>query len=164
WDEIEDWIKSDIATDFVSKISQRRQIFIEDSDRTVPAIIYGNILPKPRSKTIQNPAFLQGIPASIGCVEGTVKICRSLTNIIDQTENMILVVPYTDAGWSPILLTAKAIISEVGGQLSHGAIIAREYGIPAVMNIQGATTYLKDGQRVRVDGYQGTVEILESRE
>jgi len=164
WDEIKDWIKSDIATDFVSKISQRRQIFIEDSDRTVPAIIYGNILPKPRSKTIQNPAFLQGIPASIGCVEGTVKICRSLTNIIDQTENMILVVPYTDAGWSPILLTAKAIISEVGGQLSHGAIIAREYGIPAVMNIQCATTYLKDGQRVRVDGYQGTVEILESRE
>jgi Phosphoenolpyruvate synthase/pyruvate phosphate dikinase len=164
WDEIKDWIKSDIATDFVSKISQRRQIFLEDSDRTVPAIIYGNILPKPRSKTIQNPAFLQGIPASIGCVEGTVKICRSLTNIIDQTENMILVVPYTDAGWSPILLTAKAIISEVGGQLSHGAIIAREYGIPAVMNIQCATTYLKDGQRVRVDGYQGTVEILESKE
>jgi len=160
WDEIKDWIQSDIAPDFISKISQRRQTFQEDSDRSVPPVVYGNLLPKPRSIPIQNSAILQGIPASIGCVEGTVKICRSLTNIIDQTEDIILVVPYTDAGWSPILLTAKAIISEVGGQLSHGAIIAREYGIPAVMNIQGATTYLKDGQRVRVDGYQGTVEIL----
>jgi len=163
-DEIKDWIQQNIEPDLISKVCQRRQIFQEDSDRIVPAIIYGNILPKPRSIILQNSAILQGIPASIGCVEGTVKICRSLTNIIDQTEDMILVVPYTDAGWSPILLTAKAIISEVGGQLSHGAIIAREYGIPAVMNIQGATTHLKDGQRVRVDGYQGTVEILDSRE
>ncbi|HEY9864128.1 MAG TPA: PEP-utilizing enzyme, partial [Candidatus Obscuribacterales bacterium] len=160
WDEIKNWIQSDIPTDFISKVAQRRQVFREDSDRTVPPVVYGNLLPQPRSIPLQNSAILQGIPASIGCVEGTVKICRSLTNMIDQTEDMILVVPYTDAGWSPLLLTAKAIISEVGGQLSHGAIIAREYGIPAVMNIQGATTYLKDGQRVRVDGYQGTVEIL----
>lgn len=160
WDEIKDWIQQDITPDFISKISQRRHTFQEDSDRSVPPVVYGNLLPKPRSIPQQNSAILQGIPASIGCVEGTVKICRSLTNIIDQTEDMILVVPYTDAGWSPLLLTAKAIISEVGGQLSHGAIIAREYGIPAVMNIQGATTYLKDGQRVRVNGYQGTVEIL----
>ncbi|VXD25020.1 glycerol-3-phosphate acyltransferase [Planktothrix paucivesiculata] len=160
WDEIKDWIQSDIAPDFIYKVSQRRQVFQEDSDRTVPPVVYGNLLPQPRSIPRQNSAILQGIPASIGCVEGTVKICRSLSNMIDQTEDMILVVPYTDAGWSPLLLTAKAIISEVGGQLSHGAIIAREYGIPAVMNIQGATTYLKDGQRVRVDGYQGTVEIL----
>ncbi len=164
WDEIKTWIQQHIEADFIAKVRQRRQIFQEDSDRTVPPVIYGNRLPKPRSITIQNSAILQGIPASIGCVEGTIKICRSLTHIIDQTEDIILVVPYTDAGWSPILLTAKAIISEVGGQLSHGAIIAREYGIPAVMNIQGATTYLKDGQRVRVDGYQGTVEILDSKE
>ncbi|VXD24713.1 Phosphoenolpyruvate synthase-like protein [Planktothrix serta PCC 8927] len=164
WDEIKAWIEQKIEPDFIPKVRQRRQIFQEDSDRTVPSVIYGNILPKPRSTTLQNSAILQGIPASIGSVEGTVKICRSLTNIIDTTEDKILVVPYTDAGWSPILLTAKAIISEVGGQLSHGAIIAREYGIPAVMNIPGATTYLKDGQRVRVDGYLGTVEILDSKE
>lgn len=164
WDEIKTWIEQKIEPDFIPKVRQRRQVFIEDSDRTVPPVIYGNILPRPRLKTIRNSAILQGIPASVGTVEGIVKICRSLTNIIDQTENMILVVPYTDAGWSPILLTAKAIISEVGGQLSHGAIIAREYGIPAVMNIQGATTDLKDGQQVRVDGYLGTVEILDSKE
>lgn len=164
WDEVKAWIEQNTEPDFIPKVHQRRKIFQENSGRTVPPVVYGNILPKPRLQTIQNAAILQGIPASIGTVEGIVKICRSLTNIIDQTEDKILVVPYTDAGWSPILLTAKAIISEVGGQLSHGAIIAREYGIPAVMNIQGATTYLKDGQRVRVDGYQGTVEILEGRE
>ncbi|CAD5927853.1 Putative phosphoenolpyruvate synthase [Planktothrix tepida] len=161
WDEIKAWIEQNIEPDFIPKVHQRRNIFQEDCDRTILPVVYGTILPKHRLQNIQNAAILQGIPASIGCVEGTIKICRSLTNIIDQTEDKILVVPYTDAGWSPILLTAKAIISEVGGQLSHGAIIAREYGIPAVMNIQGATTSLKDGQRVRVDGYQGTVEILE---
>ena len=60
----------------------------------------------------------------------------------------------------PLLLKAKGIIAEVGGQLSHGAIIAREYGIPAVMNISRATTRLKDGQKVKVDGYRGIVELL----
>ncbi len=80
---------------------------------------------------------------------------------LDSGENAIAVVPYTDAGWAPLLLGATAIIAEVGGQLSHGAIIAREYKIPAVMNISEATTRLRDGQKVRVDGYLGTVELLE---
>jgi phosphohistidine swiveling domain-containing protein len=96
------------------------------------------------------------------CVEGIVKVCPNLGVDLTNHEKLILVVPYTDAGWAPLLLTAKAIISEVGGQLSHGAIIAREYQIPAVMNIPNAMTYFKDGQRVKVDGYQGTVELLES--
>lgn len=78
----------------------------------------------------------------------------------DLGENAIVVVPYTDAGWAPLLLGATAIISEVGGQLSHGAIVAREYKIPAVMNIPEATTRFRDGQKVRVDGYLGTVELL----
>jgi pyruvate,water dikinase len=70
------------------------------------------------------------------------------------------VVPYTDAGWSPLLARAGGIIADVGGRLSHGAIIAREYDIPAVMDVHGATQILKDGQRVRIDGQSGRVEIL----
>jgi pyruvate,water dikinase len=75
----------------------------------------------------------------------------------------ILVVPYTDSGWSPLLAQAGGIVAEVGGQLSHGAIIAREYGIPAVMNVTQATRVLQSGQWIRVDGERGRVEILQSR-
>lgn len=162
--EITHWIQQGIQEPFTDIIRQRRQTFQDDRDRTVPAVVYGNVLPKPRKvsdRNLETVSILQGIPASVGCVEGTIKICRSLAEYTEDKEKMILVVPYTDAGWSPLLLSAKAIISEVGGQLSHGAIIAREYGIPAVMNIQGAMANLKNGQQVRVDGYKGTVEFLD---
>jgi pyruvate, water dikinase len=94
-------------------------------------------------------------------IEGTVRVMRSLRQIpSDLSRQTILVVPYTDAGWSPILAQVGGIVAEVGGRLSHGAIVAREYGIPAVMDIAQATQRLKDGQRVTVDGYRGIVEIL----
>ncbi|WP_008307865.1 glycerol-3-phosphate acyltransferase [Leptolyngbya sp. PCC 6406] len=129
----------------------------------VPYLVYGNeppnlaryvVSPQPSVKT------LQGIPASPGQVEGLVKVFRNLQSVAILDAGTILVVPYTDAGWAPLLARAGGIIAEVGGQLSHGAIVAREYGIPAVMNVAEATHYFQDGQRVRLDGTQGTVEIL----
>ncbi|MGD1806524.1 glycerol-3-phosphate acyltransferase [Dapis sp. BLCC M126] len=143
-------------------ISQRKEQLEKDRDRQVPSVVYGNVLPQESQETIsteENVSILQGIPGSVGCVEGYVKVCRSLEVNLAESENLIIVVPYTDAGWAPLLLKAKGIIAEVGGQLSHGAIIAREYGIPAVMNVSGAMTRLQDGQKVRVDGYRGTVEL-----
>jgi phosphohistidine swiveling domain-containing protein/glycerol-3-phosphate acyltransferase PlsY len=161
--EIQQWIRSGASVSFQETISLRRDRLLADRDRPIPPVVYGNLLPNSQKRSI-DPAtsatgIMQGIPASIGCVEGFVKICRSVTT--ELGENAIAVVPYTDAGWAPLLLGAKAIVAEVGGQLSHGAIIAREYKIPAVMNIAEATTRLRDGQKVRVDGYLGTVELLE---
>jgi pyruvate,water dikinase len=75
-------------------------------------------------------------------------------------KDTILVVPYTDSGWVAPIARAGGLISEVGGRLSHGAIVAREYGIPAVMDVRDATHLLHDGQRVRLDGQRGTIEIL----
>lgn len=144
-------------------IHQRQEQWEKDVERLVPSVVYGNVLPQESQETIsteENVLILQGIPGSIGCVEGYVKVCRTLEVNLPEEENLIIVVPYTDAGWAPLLLKAKGIIAEVGGQLSHGAIIAREYGIPAVMNISRATTRLKDGQKVKVDGYRGIVELL----
>lgn len=161
--EIQRWIRSGEEVNFKEMIRERRDQLQEDIQRVVPPVVYGNLLPKSDIKPSiypENTSILQGIPASVGCVEGTVKIYRTVAGIV-AGEKMILVVPYTDAGWAPLLLQAKAIIAEVGGQLSHGAIIAREYKIPAVMNVSEAMTRLKDGQRVRVDGYRGTVELLE---
>ena len=161
--EIQQWIRTGASVSFQDMIRLRREQLTTDRDRTIPPVVYGNLLPNSRKRSIapttSTTAIMQGIPASIGCVEGFVKICRSVTT--ELGENAIVVVPYTDAGWAPLLLGATAIISEVGGQLSHGAIVAREYKIPAVMNIAEATNRLRDGQKVRVDGYLGTVELLE---
>ncbi|WP_419548416.1 glycerol-3-phosphate acyltransferase [Microcystis sp.] len=142
-------------------IRQRRQQFQENSQLTdIPYIVYGQ--PPKREFLVSNLTTkkrLQGIAASGGTVEGRVKIMHTLQNL-EIAPNTILVIPYTDSGWSPLLSRAVGIIAEVGGQLSHGAIIAREYGIPAVMDVHNAMKLLKDGQLIRLDGTQGIIEIL----
>ncbi|MEG3439651.1 glycerol-3-phosphate acyltransferase [Pannus brasiliensis CCIBt3594] len=142
-------------------ISPHRQRFQTDLALTnLPYIVYGQ--PPDREFLASDRTAkrrLQGIGASAGQIEGRVKILRTL-QAIDLRPGTILVVPYTDSGWSPLLSRAAGIISEVGGQLSHGAIVAREYGIPAVMDVSGAIDGLQDGQLVRIDGGRGTVEIL----
>ncbi|MBD2621094.1 glycerol-3-phosphate acyltransferase [Microcystis flos-aquae FACHB-1344] len=142
-------------------IRQRRQQFQENSQLTdIPYIVYGQ--PPKREFLVSNLTAkkrLQGIAASGGTVEGRVKIMPTLQNL-EIAPNTILVIPYTDSGWSPLLSRAVGIIAEVGGQLSHGAIIAREYGIPAVMDVHNAMKLLKDGQLIRLDGSQGIIEIL----
>ena len=93
-------------------------------------------------------------------MEGYVLVVRSLQSVGEITSETILVVPYTDSGWSPLLASAGGLIAEVGGRLSHGAIVAREYGIPAVMDVHDAMTLFKNGQRVRIDGQLGIIELL----
>jgi pyruvate,water dikinase len=144
-------------------ISQRRTRFEQDREReAIPYLVYGNDPPEPvLYSTNQSVAQkFQGIGASPGLVEGEVQIIRNLSNIPPLNRSMILVVPYTDSGWAPLLAQAGGLIAEVGGRLSHGAIVAREYQIPAVMNVQNATRLLQNGQRVRIDGRQGLVEVL----
>ena len=142
-------------------IRQRRQQFQENSQlNDIPYIVYGQ--PPKKEFLVSNLTAkkrLQGIAASGGTVEGRVKIMPTLQNL-EIAPDTILVIPYTDSGWSPLLSQAVGIIAEVGGQLSHGAIIAREYGIPAVMDVHNAMKLLKDGQLIRLDGSQGIIEIL----
>jgi pyruvate,water dikinase len=122
----------------------------------IPPLVYGNTPPAPLSQQ-----RLQGIGASSGQVEGLVRVLVNLEAVSDIDRQTILVVPYTDSGWAPLLARAGGLIAEVGGRLSHGAIVAREYGIPAVMDIHNATQILRDGQRVRIDGQLGVVEMLD---
>ena len=103
---------------------------------------------------------LQGIGASAGEIEGTILVMTQLSDTPTINADTVLVVPYTDAGWSPVLAQISGLIAEVGGALSHGAIIAREYGIPAVMDVTDATARLTNGQRVRINGQRGTIQIL----
>ena len=145
-------------------LQQRRQEFEENRIRLqIPYIIYGNtatftIMPTPTLTIAQQ---LSGIPASPGRVEGRVKIMKTFQGIADIDRNTILVVPYTDSGWAALLARVGGLIAEVGGSLSHGAIVAREYGIPAVMDVNHATELLRNNQRVIIDGARGIVEVLD---
>jgi phosphohistidine swiveling domain-containing protein/glycerol-3-phosphate acyltransferase PlsY len=152
--------------DFVEQLQdlvelRRTQLAQDGQLNPVPLLVYGNDPPAlPMRTAIASPdQILQGIPASPGQVEGRVKVLRNLQAVPDIDKDTILVVPYTDSGWAPLLVRAGGLIAEAGGRLSHGAIIAREYGIPAIMDVKSATWMLQDGQRVRIDGYRGIVEI-----
>lgn len=145
------------------KIIEHRRSQLESQRQlsNIPALVYGNTPPAPLlPPTCHSQQRLQGIGASSGQVEGFIKVLINWQTIPDIDSATILVVPYTDSGWAPLLAQAGGLIAEVGGRLSHGAIVAREYGIPAVMDIHCATQVLKDGQRVRIDGQLGLVEIL----
>lgn len=147
---------------WTKRIEERRSRFELDRQLIqVPQLVYGNDPPAPNLENWQASDRLQGIGASPGQIEGQIKIMKSLTLSVDLNRNTILVVPYTDSGWAPILARVGGLIAEVGGRLSHGAIVAREYQIPAVMDVHNATNLLIDGQWVRIDGRRGTVEILE---
>jgi len=151
----------DLNNQLAEIIQTRRIKFVQDHQITqVPALVYGNNPPHPITQSIDtSDRILVGIPASHGQVKGRVKILRNLQDVNGIDKKTILVVPYTDSGWAPVLVQAGGLIAEAGGKLSHGAIVAREYRIPAVMDIRGATYLLQDGQLVTVDGTKGTVEI-----
>ncbi|MCC5601257.1 glycerol-3-phosphate acyltransferase [Nostoc favosum] len=152
---------SRLIEDLDELVESRRSQFVQDSEIIqVPLLVYGNTPPHPLAPSeLYSDQILQGIGASQGQAEGRVKVLRNLQDVPDIDRDTILVVPYTDSGWAPLLLRAGGLIAEVGGRLSHGAIVAREYGIPAVMDVQGATWLLQDGQRVRIDGSTGIVEL-----
>jgi phosphoenolpyruvate synthase/pyruvate phosphate dikinase len=101
-------------------------------------------------------AALFGTPASAGTATGKVRVILDPVGAqLDPGE--ILVAPSTDPGWTPLFMTAGAVVMEMGGVISHGAVVAREYGIPAVVGVPDATTRLRTGQTVTVDGASGTV-------
>ena len=101
-----------------------------------------------------------GIPCSSGVVEGVARVVENVEEARGLRRGEILVARYTNPSWTPIFNLAGGIVIEEGGLLSHGAVVAREYGIPAVLRIQGATRVFRSGQMLRVDGGRGTVEIL----
>ncbi|WP_072331509.1 phosphoenolpyruvate synthase [Thermoactinomyces sp. DSM 45891] len=128
---------------------------------TTPHVITsdGEIFAPEQSNEHAPPGALIGIPVSAGVTEGYVKVVRCLEEG-QLNKGEILVAPYTDPGWTPLFQSAKALVTEIGGLMTHGSVVAREYGIPAVVSVENATTKLKDGQYIRVDGTNGFVEIL----
>jgi phosphoenolpyruvate synthase/pyruvate phosphate dikinase len=102
---------------------------------------------------------IAGLPVSSGVVEGRARVILNMEDA-DLEDGDILVTPFTDPGWTPLFVSIKGLVTEVGGLMTHGAVIAREYGLPAVVGVDNATKLIKDGQRIRVNGTEGYVEIL----
>ena len=102
---------------------------------------------------------LAGLPVSGGTVEGRARVIVDLAQA-DLEPGDILVTAYTDPSWTPLFVAIAGLVTEVGGQMTHGAVIAREYGLPAVVGVEQATRLIRDGQRIRVHGTDGYIEIL----
>jgi pyruvate,water dikinase len=105
------------------------------------------------------PEAIAGSPVSPGVVEGVVRVVFDPRQA-ELAPGEILVCPATDPSWTPLFLVAGGVVSEVGGMMTHGAVVAREYGIPAVVGVHQATHRLRTGQLVRVDGHSGTIVVL----
>jgi pyruvate,water dikinase len=108
----------------------------------------------------QNSKELRGFAASSGVVEGPARVVKTVEEISRLKQGDILVCQITNPTWAPIFQTIVGAVSDIGGSMSHAAIVAREYGMPAVVGTGNATSRIKDGQRIRVDGGRGIVTIL----
>ncbi|EEM83296.1 phosphoenolpyruvate synthase [Bacillus thuringiensis] len=100
-----------------------------------------------------------GLPVSSGVIEGRARVILNMEEA-NLEEGDILVTAFTDPGWTPLFVSIKGLVTEVGGLMTHGAVIAREYGLPAVVGVENATKLIKDGQRIRVHGTEGYIEVL----
>ncbi|MDR7235926.1 phosphoenolpyruvate synthase [Neobacillus drentensis] len=100
-----------------------------------------------------------GLPVSSGVIEGRARVIINMADA-DLEDGDILVTAFTDPSWTPLFVSIKGLVTEVGGLMTHGAVIAREYGLPAVVGVENATKLIKDGQRIRVHGTEGYIEKL----
>ena len=104
---------------------------------------------------------LIGVPVSAGTVAGRARVVTDMGQA-DLAPGDILVTTHTDPSWTPLFVAVAGLVTEVGGLMTHGAVIAREYGLPAVVGVVDATCRIPDGQRIRVHGSEGYVELLPS--
>lgn len=143
-------------------IRQRKNEYQAFEKLTPPRIITsdGEILTGQYKRENLPTGAVAGLPVSTGLIEGRARVILNMEDA-DLEEGDILVTTFTDPSWTPLFVSIKGLVTEVGGLMTHGAVIAREYGLPAVVGVENATKVIKDGQRIRVNGTAGYVEILE---
>ncbi|QPV62560.1 pyruvate, phosphate dikinase [Halosimplex litoreum] len=143
-------------------LSDRRREFERHQRLRPPRFVTSDgEVPRARVERASDPsAALAGTGASAGVVEGVARVVTTPATA-DLEAGEILVCPYVDPGWTPLFLNAAGLVTEVGGRLTHGSLVAREHGIPAVVAVDDATARIRSGQRVRVDGDRGIVDRLE---
>ncbi len=153
-------VRANLADDEL--IRQRKEAFRSYQALTPPRVLTsdGEAVTGTYRRDDLPAGALTGLPVSAGTVEGRARVILDLADA-DLVAGDILVTAYTDPSWTPAFVTISGLVTEVGGLMTHGAVIAREYGLPAVVGVQQATRTIRDGQRIRVNGTDGFVEILD---
>lgn len=158
--EIEGYLHGDIGkqeiTHFIMLRKRGKKVQLDQ----LPSLFKGTPQVKEVSLKLSGEGIFKGLSGSPGRVTGKVKVIRSTEDFAQLQAGEILVAMTTNPAWTPLFSIAGALVTDYGGPLSHGAIVAREYGIPAVLGIKNATNLFKNGQKITVDGNQGIV-ILE---
>jgi len=157
-DELDQLIKGEEFGDVIAKRREERELLlqIELSD-----VIFSDSLDCiGTTLSLDSADTYTGVGVSAGVANGQARVLLEPTDILPNERDYILVCPSTDPAWTPLFLHAAGLVMERGGLLSHGAVVAREYGVPAVANIPNATQTILDGQMLQVDGNQGTVSIV----
>jgi pyruvate,water dikinase len=137
-------------------VAEGRACFHDDASRPDPPPVFVGT-PPPLVPLAANGSDLHGVGASPGRADGRVRVLRDPAEAGLLRQGEILVVPHADVGWSPLFLVASAVVTGMGGMLSHAAVVAREFGVPAVFGVPGVTSRLRTGDLVDVDGSAGTV-------
>ncbi len=162
-DEIRELVRGS-GRDWKAVAAARRAERERNAQMEAPDTIIGTVPPAahPESDHSPAPGTLTGLPISPGCVEGPARLVRSPEDRARVRPGDILIVPVIDPGMAPLFGLAAGVVAEMGGTLSHGAIIVREYGLPALANVPGAMRRLTDGERVLLDASRGEVRRLET--
>ncbi|WP_188068367.1 phosphoenolpyruvate synthase [Brevibacillus brevis] len=142
-------------------ISKRKDEYKSYEKLTPPRVITsdGEIITGQYKRENIPAEAIVGLAVSSGVVEGRARVILNMVEA-DLEDGDILVTAFTDPSWTPLFLSIKGLVTEVGGLMTHGAVIAREYGLPAVVGVENATIRIKDGQRIRVHGTEGYIELL----
>lgn len=142
-------------------ISKRKDEYELYEKLTPPRVITsdGEIIAGKHKRENLPAEAIVGLPVSSGVIEGRARVILNMENA-NLEEGDILVTAFTDPSWTPLFVSIKGLVTEVGGLMTHGSVIAREYGLPAVVGVENATKLIKDGQRIRVNGAEGYIEIL----
>ncbi|HWF52717.1 MAG TPA: rifamycin-inactivating phosphotransferase [Solirubrobacteraceae bacterium] len=142
-------------------IRRREDAFRSNQALTPPRVLTsdGEVIAGAYRRDDVPAGALVGLPVSAGTIEGRARVILDIAQA-DLEAGDILVTAYTDPSWTPLFVAIKGLVTEVGGLMTHGAVIAREYGLPAVVGVERATQLIRDGQRIRVHGTEGYVEIL----
>lgn len=154
-EEIAAIVDGDASADCRERVAKRKDEMARCRDVTLPSIIYGEDTPLPESRT---SGTLKGTPTARGHYTGAVRVILGIRDFDRLRDGDVLVIPYSDVGWTPLFARAGAVVAESGGLLSHSSIVAREYGIPAVVSVPGACQ-LQDGVTVTVDGFRGEITL-----
>jgi rifampicin phosphotransferase len=157
--ELHDVVRTNHAN--AQLISQRKDAFRSYQALTPPRVSTseGEVVAGTYRRHDVPTGALVGLPVSAGTIEGRARVILDMAEA-DLEPGDILVTAYTDPSWSPLFVAITGLVTEVGGQMTHGAVIAREYGLPAVVGVEHATRLIGDGQRIRVNGTDGYIEIL----